>query len=348
MESAVLQDISQNPDLHRFVNTEILSQTGYTMLAVAMGVLSAAGIILNALVIVVTVRHRQLRQPLSYALVNLAVCDLGCALFGGVPTTVAGAMGYFSLGRMGCFLEGFAVAFFGIASLCTIGVISVERYIVVSNPMGAVLFQTRHAVAGVVFSWLWSFVWNTPPLFGWGSYELEGVRTSCAPNWYSSDVGDVSYIVVYFLFCFAVPFSVIVASYSQLLWTLHQVTKLQVSAASSTIRVEVQVARMVVVMVLAFLVSWLPYAAMSLVVIMNSSVYIDPVIATIPVYLAKSSNVYNPIIYIFMNKQFRRYAAHTVLCVWKPLASDPQVSEWETTVASLNKSQKVLPKASLK
>lgn len=161
-------------------------------------------------------------------------------------------------------------------------------------------------------------------------------------------------------------------------------TKLQVSAAGSTIRVEVQVARMVVVMVLAFLVSWLPYAAMSLVVIMNSSVYIDPVIATIPVYLAKSSNVYNPIIYIFMNKQvilhhihfhsqnpierniqtmvnpnlsvlfmyvcvqFRRYAAHTVLCVWKPLASDPQVSEWETTVASLNKSQKVLPKASLK
>lgn len=82
----------------------------------------------------------------------------------------------------------------------------------------------RHAVAGVVFSWLWSFVWNTPPLFGWGSYELEGVRTSCAPNWYSRDVGDVSYIVVYFLFCFAVPFSVIVASYSQLLWTLHQVS----------------------------------------------------------------------------------------------------------------------------
>ena len=60
---------------------------------------------------------------------------------------------------------------------------------------------------------------------------------------------------------------------------------------------------MVVVMVLAFLVSWLPYAAMSLAVIMSSSVYIDPIIATIPVYLAKSSNVYNPIIYIFMNKQ---------------------------------------------
>lgn len=84
---------------------------------------------------------------------------------------------------------------------------------------------------------------------------------------------------------------------------VFQVTKLQVSEANSTNRVETQVARMVVVMVLAFLVTWLPYAAMALAVILDSSLYIDPVIATIPVYLAKSSTVYNPIIYIFMNRQ---------------------------------------------
>nr|XP_046252982.1 parapinopsin a [Scatophagus argus] len=333
---------------HSPVDTKLLTQTGYTILAVIMGVFSVAGILLNVLVIVVTVRHRQLRQPLSYALVNLAICDLGCAVFGGLPTTVTSAMGYFSLGRVGCVLEGFAVAFFGIASLCTIGVISVERYIVVCNPMGAVLFQTRHAVAGVVLSWVWSFVWNTPPLFGWGSFELEGVKTSCAPNWYSRDVGNMSYIVIYLFFCFAVPFSVITVSYSRLLWTLRQVTKLQVSEAGSTNRVEVQVARMVVVMVLAFLGTWLPYAAMALAVIMDSSLNIDPLIATIPVYLAKSSTVYNPIIYIFMNRQFRGYAVPIVLCGWNPWATDPQTSEGETTVTSLNKSQKVSPKGSLK
>lgn len=91
----------------------MLSRTGYTVLAVIMGVFSVLGIILNVLVIVVTVRHRQLRQPLSYGLVNLAICDLGCAMFGGLPTTLTSAMGYFSLGRVGCVLEAFAVAFFG-------------------------------------------------------------------------------------------------------------------------------------------------------------------------------------------------------------------------------------------
>ncbi|XP_038579684.1 parapinopsin a [Micropterus salmoides] len=346
MEHLVQQDNSSSS--HSSFDTELLSQTGYTILAAIMGVFSVMGIILNVLVIVVTVKHRQLRQPLSYALVNLAVCDLGCAVFGGLPTTVTSAMGYFSLGRVGCVLEAFAVAFFGIAGLCTIGIISVERYIVVCYPMGAVLFQTRHAVAGVVLSWVWSFLWNTPPLFGWGSYELEGVKTSCAPNWHSRDIGNMSYIIIYFSFCFAVPFSIIIMSYSRLLWTLHQVTKLQVSEDGSTNRVQAQVARMVVVMVLAFLVTWLPYAAMSLAVIMDSSLYIDPIIGTIPVYLAKSSTAFNPIIYIFMNRQFRSYAIPVVLCGRNPWASEPQISEGKTSVVSLSKSQKVSPEESFK
>ncbi|XP_032377061.1 parapinopsin a [Etheostoma spectabile] len=333
---------------HSSVNTELMSRNGYTVLAVIMGVFSVAGITLNVLVIVVTIRHKKLRQPLSYALVNLAICDLGCAVFGGLPTTVTNAMGYFSLGRVGCVLEAFAVSFFGIAGLCTVGVISLERYIVVCYPMGAVLFQTRHAVAGVLLSWLWSFVWNTPPLFGWGSYELEGVKTSCAPNWYSRDVGNMSYIIIYFSFCFAVPFSIIIVSYSRLLWTLHQVTKLQISDAGSTNRVEVQVARMIVVMVLAFLVTWLPYASMALAVIIDSSLYIDPISATIPLYLAKSSTVYNPIIYIFMNRQFRGYTIPIVLCGWNPWSSDSEITEGDSTMASFNKSQRVSTKESLK
>lgn len=106
------KNISQ---LLRLINdpNDLLSRTGYTILAVIIGVFSVAGIFLNVLVVVVTISHRQLRQPLNFALVNLAIADLGCAIFGGVPTMVTNAMGYFSLGRLGCVLEGFAVAFFG-------------------------------------------------------------------------------------------------------------------------------------------------------------------------------------------------------------------------------------------
>lgn len=113
-QSEMVQGIQDgNSSSLNSISSGILSQTGFTVLAVIMGMFSATGIILNVLVIVVILKHRQLQQPLSYALVNLAICDLGCALFGGIPSTVTSAMGHFSLGRVGCVLEGFAVAFFG-------------------------------------------------------------------------------------------------------------------------------------------------------------------------------------------------------------------------------------------
>uniref|UniRef100_A0A673IW34 Parapinopsin-like n=1 Tax=Sinocyclocheilus rhinocerous TaxID=307959 RepID=A0A673IW34_9TELE len=326
------------------VNDTIMPSMDYTILAVIIGFFSVFGIILSMNVIVVTLKHRQLRQPLKFALVNLAVADLGCATFGGLPTMATNAMGYFSLGRVGCVLEGFAVAFFAIAGLCSVAIIAVERCMVVCRPVGSVTFQTRHAVAGAVIAWVWSFLWNTPSLFGWGSYELEGVQTSCAPDWYSRNLANVSYIMCYFLLCFALPFSVIVISYTRLLWTLlRKVTKLKMSEGGSTARAETQVACMVVVMVMAFLLIWLPYAAFALSVILDPNLYIDPVIATVPVYLAKSSTVFNPIIYIFMNRQFREHAVPFLLCGRNPWAAEPAESEEETTASSVSRSNKVFP-----
>ena len=35
--------------------------------------------------------------------------------------------------------------------------------------------------------WVWSFIWCLLPLVGWNSYVLEGIGTSCAPNWYAQE-----------------------------------------------------------------------------------------------------------------------------------------------------------------
>lgn len=66
---------------------------------------------------------------------------------------------------------------------------------------------------------------------------------------------------------------------------------------------EMKVAFMVILMVLTFLISWLPYAGLALLVVYNPDVEINPLVGTVPVYLAKSSTVYNPLIYIYLNKQ---------------------------------------------
>lgn len=66
---------------------------------------------------------------------------------------------------------------------------------------------------------------------------------------------------------------------------------------------EIKVAYMVILMVLTFLISWLPYAAVAMLGAYDPDVEIHPLVDTVPVYLAKSSTVYNPIIYIYLNKQ---------------------------------------------
>ncbi|KAL7407826.1 hypothetical protein ABVT39_014264 [Epinephelus coioides] len=303
-----------------------LSRTGFIVLSIIMAFFTGPAIILNATVIIVSLMHKQLRQPLNYALVNMAVADLGTAMTGGVLSVVNNAQGYFSLGRTGCVMEGFAVSLFGITSLCTVALIAVERMFVVCKPLGQMTFQKKHAAGGIALSWLWSLTWNLPPLFGWGRYELEGVGTSCAPDWHSRDPKIVSYILAYFAVCFAVPFAVIVASYTKLMWTLHQVSKLACLEGGAVAKGEVKVAFMVVLMVLTFLISWLPYATLAMVVVSNPDVEIHPLVGTVPVYLAKSSTVYNPLIYIYLNKQFRKYAVPFLLC-GKDTSVDDEASE---------------------
>lgn len=90
-----------------------LSRTGFIILSIIMAGFTGPAIVLNATVIIVTLMHKQLRQPLNYALVNMALADLGTAMTGGVLSVVNNAQGYFSLGRSGCVMEGFAVSLFG-------------------------------------------------------------------------------------------------------------------------------------------------------------------------------------------------------------------------------------------
>lgn len=60
-------------------------------------------------------------------------------------------------------------------------------------------------------------------------------------------------------------------------------------------------------MVVAFFACWLPYTALSLVVVIDPELHIPPLVATMPMYFAKTSPIYNPIIYFFSNKQVKAH-----------------------------------------
>lgn len=61
--------------------------------------------------------------------------------------------------------------------------------------------------------------------------------------------------------------------------------------------------RIVLAMIGAFFVCWLPYTALSVVVVVDPELHIPPLVATMPMYFAKTSPVNNPIIYFLSNEQ---------------------------------------------
>ena len=82
----------------------------------------------------------------------------------------------------------------------------------------------------------------------------------------------------------------------------------QQQESDTTQQAEREVTRMVIAMVMAFLICWLPYTTFALVVATNKDITIQPALASLPSYFSKTATVYNPIIYVFMNKQVREKA----------------------------------------
>lgn len=77
----------------------------------------------------------------------------------------------------------------------------------------------------------------------------------------------------------------------------------QQKESESTQKAEKEVTRMVVVMVFAYCLCWGPYTFFACFATAHPGYAFHPLLASLPAYFAKSATIYNPIIYVFMNRQ---------------------------------------------
>uniref|UniRef100_A0A4W3KBJ6 Vertebrate ancient long opsin b n=1 Tax=Callorhinchus milii TaxID=7868 RepID=A0A4W3KBJ6_CALMI len=277
----------------------------FKVLATLMFLVTFLSLSENFTVMLVTYRFKQLRQPLNYIILNLSLADFLMSLIGGTISFVTNLYGYFFLGAWACVLEAFSVTYLGIVALWSLAVLAFERYFVICRPLGNIRLQGKHAALGLLFIWIFSFIWTIPPVLGWSSYTVSPIGTTCEPNWYSTEHNDHTYIIALFITCFIMPLIVIFVSYGKLMKKLRKVASTQGRLGVAR-KPEKQVTRMVIVMILAFLFCWTPYAAFSITVTACPTIKLDPRLAAIPAFFSKTATVYNPIIYVFMNKQFRK------------------------------------------
>nr|ADA69281.1 RH2-B opsin [Lepidopus fitchi] len=314
----------------------------FKLLALYMFFLISFGFPINALTLVVTAQHKKLRQPLNFILVNLAVAGLVMVCFGFTGTIITALNGYFIFGPLGCAIEGFMATLGGQVALWSLVVLAVERYIVVCKPMGSFKFGTSHAAAGVIFTWIMAMACAAPPLFGWSRYLPEGLQCSCGPDYYTNSPGfnNDSYIIYMFTCHFCFPVSVIFFTYGSLVLTVKAAAASQQESAS-TQKAEREVTRMCVLMVFGFLLAWTPYASLTAYIFMNKGVAFTPQSMAVPAFFAKSSALFNPIIYVLLNKQFRNCMLTTLFCGKNPLGDDE--SSTSSTSASKTEVSSVAP-----
>ncbi|XP_044124334.1 pinopsin-like [Bufo gargarizans] len=288
-----------------------LSRTAHSAVAVCLGFILLLGSLYNFLVLLIFVKFEAVRTPINMILLNISVSDLLVCIFGTPFSFAASVSGKWLIGPQGCKWYGFCNSLFGIVSLVSLSMLSYERYLTVLKYTKVDATNYKNAWICIVGSWLYSFFWTTPPLFGWSSYGLESSGTTCSVVWHSRSHNNVSYIVCLFLFCLVLPLLVMIFSYGHIVRTIRGMCRINLTTAQKR---EHHLLFMVVCMITCYLFCWLPYGLVSLITTFGKPGAVSPTISIIPSILAKSSTFINPLIYIFMNKQFYRCLLSLLKC----------------------------------
>lgn len=132
------------------------------------------GVLGNTLVILSVVCHRHLRSVTHYFIANLAAADLLLSSAVMPFSATSEALGRWVFGRVFCSAWAAMDVLCCTASILSLCVISIDRYLAVSYPLQYPALATgRRGLAAVVALWGLSAAISVGPLFGWKQPDPE-------------------------------------------------------------------------------------------------------------------------------------------------------------------------------
>ncbi|XP_074753837.1 opsin-5-like [Athene noctua] len=278
---------------------------------VVFGICSLCG---NGILLYVSYKKKNLLKPAEYFIINLAISDLGMTLTL-YPLAVTSSLSHRWLyGKQICLFYAFCGVLFGICSLSTLTLLSTVCCLKICFPAYGNRFRREHGQILIACAWIYAAVFASCPLAHWGEYGVEPYGTACCIDWRSTNINTVamSYTVVLFVFCFILPCGVIVTSYSLILVTVKESRKAveqHVSGPARMSNLQAITVKLSVAVCIGFLAAWSPYAIISMWAAFGSIDKIPPLAFAVPAVFAKSSTLYNPVIYLLLKPNFRNTIA---------------------------------------
>ncbi|XP_065820009.1 opsin 8, group member a [Labrus bergylta] len=274
----------------------------------------------NAAVLVSASRRLTVLKAPELLTVNLAVTDIGMAL-SMYPLSIASTFNHSWIGGdVSCLYYGLMGMIFSVTSIMTLAVMGMVRYLVTgSPPKTGIKFQRRTISMVIIGIWLYASLWAVFPLVGWGSYGPEPYGLACSIDWtgYGASLNHSTFIMTLSVLCTFLPCLVILFTYFGIAWNLHRAYQSIQSNDFQYGNVERKITLMAVMISSGFLVAWAPYVAVSWWSMFHEQDNMTPFITLLPCLFAKSSTVYNPLIYFIFQRASRHkplYMQRLMLC----------------------------------
>uniref|UniRef100_A0A3B4UE57 Opsin 9 n=1 Tax=Seriola dumerili TaxID=41447 RepID=A0A3B4UE57_SERDU len=221
----------------------------------------------NGTVLLVYCRKKKKLRPPELMTINLALCDFGFSLLG-APFFITSLCHAWVFGETGCLLYGIQGFVFGIGSLLTTCLISLDRCLKICC-LRYQWIERRHASLSIALVWVYTLFWASLPALGFGSYGPEPYGTSCTIDWRMRvSPKDRLYIFLILALCLGFPMLTIFTSYLAILLTVYRSNRTLASIPSSSVShtsKDLRLAKMAAVVCSTFLLAWMPYATVSLI-----------------------------------------------------------------------------------
>ena len=222
-------------------------------------------IIGNFMVIVVVIRHKGMQTRTNMFLVNLAIADflVGILLAPFSLTTIIQDEWIF--GEAMCHINGFLNNVCFITSIHTLMYISIHKYVSITHPFSRILTHWKILMM-ILAAWLWSIFCAILTMFVLSKVVYKRAAMQCGPEYPKNKLEYLHHVIISAT-NILIPLFVMTFAYARMYYEfrkhavrLRRNTTLQ---SDQILGQQIQVTKTLFLVLVCFMVCWLPYGTYS-------------------------------------------------------------------------------------
>ena len=282
-----------------------LETWGIVIQIAVLGLIFIGAVLGNTMVCLCIYLKQEMRSITAMFLANLAIADLGTGVFC-LPMAIASILDISILqNETTCNLNAFCLVLFFTTSINTMAAASVHKYWTVGFAMKSKITK-KHAIFLITVIWLVSVTLAAGPVFGWNTYYYLNGRYQCTPK-APQKISEYSYLFVLLLFGYALPVPLMAFCYARIYFiSKNHFRRMKKNAITdvSLLRSEAHLITTLWIVLIAFILCWLPFLVYLMSGILNNTIPFQlPIIAFTFGY---SNSILNPLVYALRVESFRK------------------------------------------